>query len=184
MHNLPVASRVKNGPMPEPLVTATTGAIVVEPLTVEHADAVLRICQAGLDGSLASFETAAPDWPAFDQAHLRDHRFVARADNTILGWAACSPVSARSAYRGVVEDSVYVDPAAAGRGVGRRLLTALLTSTDAAGIWTVQAAVFPENVASLALHAAVGFRTVGTRERIAMHHGQWRDVILIERRCP
>ncbi len=100
----------------------------------------------------------------------------------MLGWAAVSAVSARPAYAGVVEHSVYVHPDARGRGVARALLQALVASTEAAGIWTIQSGVFPENTASLALHAKAGFRVIGTRERIARHHGVWRDVVLIERR--
>jgi L-amino acid N-acyltransferase YncA len=95
---------------------------------------------------------------------------------------AASAVSGRCVYAGVVEHSVYVDPAARGQGTGRRLLAALITSAEAAGIWTIQSGIFPENAASLALHLAAGFRVVGTRERIAQHQGRWRDVVLIERR--
>ena len=102
----------------------------------------------------------------------------------VLGWVACSAVSDRCTYAGVVEHSVYVHPDARGNGVGRALLDALIASTEAAGIWTIQSGVFPENAASLALHAGCGFRVVGTRERLGRHHGVWRDVVLIERRSP
>jgi phosphinothricin acetyltransferase len=102
----------------------------------------------------------------------------------VIGWIACSPVSDRCVYAGVVEHSVYVHPDARGQSVGRALLTALITATEAAGIWTIQSGIFPENTASLALHAACGFRTVGTRERVGRHHGVWRDVVLVERRSP
>jgi L-amino acid N-acyltransferase YncA len=102
----------------------------------------------------------------------------------VLGWVAVSAVSSRCAYAGVVEHSVYVHPDARGRGVGRRLLDALIASTEAAGIWTIQSGIFPENTASVALHRAAGFRVVGTRERISQHHGRWRDVVLLERRSP
>ena len=95
-----------------------------------------------------------------------------------------SPVSDRCVYGGVVEHSVYVDPAVHGRGVGRALLTALIASTEAAGIWTLQSGVFPENTASLALHQRCGFRVVGRRERIGTMHGEWRDTVLLERRSP
>ncbi|BCJ46070.1 hypothetical protein GCM10010168_50180 [Actinoplanes ianthinogenes] len=107
--------------------------------------------------------------------------------DTVLGWVAVAPVSARAVYAGVVEHSVYVDPAARGRGVGRALLHQVIASTEAAGIWTIQSGVFPENTASLALHATCGFRVVGVRERIGRHaaHGnRWRDVVFIERRSP
>jgi phosphinothricin acetyltransferase len=146
------------------------------------ADGVLAIYQAGLDTGLASFEITAPDWAGFDAARRPEHRFVAVDGDEVLGWVAVSPVSARPVYGGVVEDGVYVGPAARGQGVGRRLLDALIDSTEANGVWTIQAGIFPENEASLTLHRAAGFRTVGIRERIGRHHGVWRDVVLLERR--
>nr|WP_172880849.1 GNAT family N-acetyltransferase [Micromonospora siamensis] len=154
-------------------------------MVAPDADAVLAIYQAGLDAGNASFETTAPTWPVFDAARLPRHRFVAvDATGTVVGWVAASPTSTRAVYAGVVEHSVYVHPAAQGLGVGRLLLDALISSTETAGIWTVQSGVFPENSASLALHRRAGFRIVGTRERVGRHHGTWRDVVLIERRSP
>ncbi|MFJ9446303.1 GNAT family N-acetyltransferase [Kitasatospora sp. NPDC101235] len=150
----------------------------------EHAAQVLTIYQAGIDGGDATFEEAAPAWEAFDASRLTEHRLVALHGDRVLGWAAVVPVSDRCAYIGVVEHSVYVRPDARGQGVGLALLLALLASTDAAGIWTVQSGIFPENTASLALHAKAGFRVVGTRERLGRHHGRWRDVVLVERRSP
>ncbi|RZU75073.1 phosphinothricin acetyltransferase [Micromonospora kangleipakensis] len=157
----------------------------VRPMSSADAERVLAIYQAGLDAGDASFETAAPGWAAFDTAKLVDHRFVAvDTDDTVLGWIAVSPTSTRAVYAGVVEHSVYVDPAAQGRGVARLLLAALIASTEAAGIWTIQSGVFPENAASLTLHRRAGFRVIGTRERVGRHHGRWRDVVLLERRSP
>jgi len=156
----------------------------IEPMTEAHAPAVLAIYQAGIDEGDATFETRAPDWPEFTAARLPDHRYVARNGADVLGWVAVSPVSGRCVYAGVVEHSVYVHPAARGQGVGRQLLDTVITSTEAAGIWTIQSGVFPENTASVALHHAVGFRDVGIRERIGQHHGRWRDVLLLERRSP
>ncbi|MFD7613685.1 GNAT family N-acetyltransferase [Streptomyces sp. NPDC059828] len=151
----------------------------------EHAAQVLAIYQLGIDEGDATFETTAPAWEAFDAAKLPDHRLVALGEGgQALGWAAVVPVSDRCAYAGVVEHSVYVHPDARGRGAGLALLTALLASTDAAGIWTVQSGIFPENTASLALHRRAGFRVIGTRARIGRHHGTWRDVVLVERRSP
>ncbi|MEE1783759.1 GNAT family N-acetyltransferase [Streptomyces sp. SP17BM10] len=151
----------------------------------EHAEQVLAIYQAGIDGGDATFETTAPTWEAFDAGRLPGHRLVAvDQEGRVLGWAAVVPVSDRCAYAGVLEHSVYVHPDAQGRGVGVALLQALLASTDAAGIWTVQSGIFPENTASLALHAKAGFRVVGTRERLGRHNGRWRDVVLVERRSP
>jgi L-amino acid N-acyltransferase YncA len=153
-------------------------------MTAAHAPAVLAIYQAGIDEGNATFETRAPDWDTFTAARLPAHRYVATAEDAVLGWVAAAPASARPVYAGVVEHSVYVDPATRGQGVGRLLLDTLIASTEAAGIWTIQSSIFPENTASAALHLAAGFRTVGTRERIARHHGRWRDTILIERRSP
>jgi L-amino acid N-acyltransferase YncA len=155
----------------------------IVPMTVEHANDVLAIYRAGINGGDATFETEMPMWQSFSADRLPDHRFVAVTDH-VIGWTACSPTSSRPVYAGVVEHSVYVDPAARGQGVGRALLTALIESTEGAGIWTIQSGIFPENVASLALHRACGFRVVGTRERIGRQHGHWRDVVLLERRSP
>src|SRR5512147_3205869 len=166
-------------------MSAPAARVRVSPMRPEHADQVLAIYQLGIDEGDATFETAAPTWEAFDAAKLTEHRPVALDDGgRVLGWAAVVPVSDRCAYAGVVEHSVYVHPDARGRGVGLELLTALLASTEAAGIWTVQSGIFPENAASLALHARAGFRVIGTRERIGRHRGNWRDVVLVERRSP
>lgn len=154
-------------------------------MTAAHADAVLAIYQAGIDDGQATFETAAPTWEAFDATRLPEHRFVA-LDGTgrVVGWTAVTAVSERSAYAGVVEHSVYVAPESRGKGVGRALLQTLIASSEAAGIWTIQSGIFPENTASLALHHRCGFRLVGTREKVGRQHGKWRDVVLIERRSP
>jgi L-amino acid N-acyltransferase YncA len=161
-----------------------SGVVTIAAMRPEHAEQVLAIYQAGIDGGDATFETEVPTWQRFDSARLPAHRFVAldATAGRVLGWAAVSRVSERPAYAGVVEHSVYVDPAAHGRGVATALLRALIASTEAAGIWTIQSGVFPENTASLRLHAAAGFRTIGVRERIGCHHGVWRDVVLLERR--
>ena len=152
-------------------------------MEADDAGQVLAVYQAGLDTGQASFEVTAPAWEAFDAAKLPGHRFIA-ADGAgqVLGWVAASPVSARHVYAGVVEHSVYVRPGYHRRGIGAALLQALIGSAEAAGIWTIQSSIFPENTASLRLHQQAGFRVVGTRERIARHHGQWRDTVLIERR--
>ncbi|MEH0927187.1 GNAT family N-acetyltransferase [Micromonospora sp. CPCC 205558] len=159
--------------------------ITVRRLRDDDAERVLAIYQAGLDAGNASFEITAPTWSVFDAAKLPDHRFVAvDASGRVLGWIAVAPTSARKVYAGVVEHSVYVDPAAQGRGIARLLLATLIISTEAAGIWTIQSGVFPDNAASLTLHERAGFRVIGVRERIGRHHGRWRDVVLLERRSP
>ena len=156
---------------------------MIRAMRAGDAAVVLAIYQAGLDGGQASFETVAPDWTAFDAGRLPDHRFVATdPTGTVLGWVAAVPVSARPVYAGVVEHSVYVDPAAQGRGIGRALLDALIASTEDAGVWTIQSGIFPENRASIRLHDRAGFRVVGVRERLGRHYGRWRDVVLLERR--
>jgi L-amino acid N-acyltransferase YncA len=154
----------------------------IEPMTYAHSGAVLAIYQAGIDERNATFETQAPPWGEFTAARIAPHRYVATNAGRVLGWVAASAVSGRCVYAGVIEHSVYVDPAARGLGVGRSLLAALIGSAEAAGIWTIQSSLFPENAASRALHRSAGFREVGRRERIGLHHGRWRDTILIERR--
>ncbi|MBA2953686.1 GNAT family N-acetyltransferase [Nocardioides sp. MAH-18] len=164
--------------------------MAVEALTTAHWAGVERIYAEGIATGHATFEAEPPTWAHFDAVKLPDQRLVAvDADARVLGWAAASAVSDRCVYAGVVEHSVYVARAAQGHGVGRLLLDALIASTEAAGIWTIQSGVFPENGASLALHRSAGFREVGLRERVGrMSHGplagQWRDVVLIERRSP
>lgn len=144
--------------------------------------AVRVIYQEGIATGNATFETDVPSWEEWDAAHLPDHRLVARRGDEIVGWAAVVPVSDRCAYAGVAEHSVYVAAAARGRGVGRQLLEALVASTEDSGIWTLQSGIFPENSVSLRLHEACGFRIVGIRERLGQLQGQWRDVVLMERR--
>lgn len=144
--------------------------------------AVERIYAEGIATGDATFETATPSWAEFDRGRLDQHRFVAAEGDRIVGWAALAPTSSRACYAGVVEHSVYVSEGSRGRGVGRALLEELLRSADAAGIWTIQTSVFPENTASVRLHERVGFRVVGRRERIAELAGVWRDTLLLERR--
>ena len=146
---------------------------------------VAAIYQAGIASGHATFETDVPDWDSWDRAHLAAPRLVAIDESeNLVGWAAGSAVSERCAYGGVIEHSVYVDPSRQGRGVGGLLLQALVAESERLGFWTIQSGVFPENLASLALHRRWGFREVGRREKIGRHHGVWRDVILLERRSP
>ena len=160
--------------------------VTIRPMRAEDADRVLAIYQAGIDTGNASFESSAPSWEAFDAGRLPEHRLVAvDGHGTVIGWVAVSRVSPKPVYAGVVEHSVYVDPAARRNGVGGALLDALIAATEAAGIWTIQSGVFPENTASLAVHQRAGFRVVGVRERVGRHEARgnrWRDVLFIERR--
>ena len=156
----------------------------IEPLTARHWPRVRAIYLEGIATGNATFETDAPSWEDWDRGHLPVCRVVAMLDDQVMAWAALSPVSRRQAYAGVAEVSVYVAAAARGRGLGSTLLRALIDMSEAAGIWTLQASVIPENQATLRLHARAGFRVIGRRERIAMHHGRWRDTLLLERRSP
>ena len=173
---------------------AAAPAITIVQMTDAHAWPVLAIYQAGIDTGNATFETVVPDWTRFCVGKLPRHRFVAlgvdpaprdgvvASPTTVLGWIAGAATSSRPAYAGVVEHSVYVRPDAGGRGVGRALLETFIASTEAAGIWTITTAVFPENAASLGLHERVGFRRVGVRERVGKLRGEWRDTVVMERR--
>lgn len=161
---------------------AAAATIQVGPMTQDDWPAVADIYRQGIESGDATFETAVPSREAWDALHLAAGRLVAREGDRVLGWAALSPVSDRCAYGGVAEVSVYVDAAARGRGLGRRLLEALVEASEEAGIWTLQAGIFPENEASLAIHRRCGFRVVGRRERLGRLAGIWRDVILLERR--
>lgn len=145
-------------------------------------EAVKEIYEEGIATSNATVETGAPPWERWDINHRRDCRLVAKDGGQVIGWAALSPVSFREAYSGVAEVSVYVAERFRGAGVGKTLLSSLVSASESAGVWTLQASILVENKASIALHSACGFRTVGTRERIGRLHGRWRDTVLMERR--
>jgi L-amino acid N-acyltransferase YncA len=156
--------------------------VSVRPLRPDDYPAVARIFAEGIATGDATFETTVPGWEAWDAAHLPEHRLVAELDGVVVGWVGVVPYSRRAVYRGVGEESVYVAASARGRGVGRALLAALVESARARGLWTLQAGIFPENAASLALHHSLGFREVGVRERLGQLNGAWRDVVLLELR--
>jgi phosphinothricin acetyltransferase len=156
----------------------------IRQLTPADWPVVEAIWREGIDTGEATFETEPPAWAEFDRTRLPEPRLVAAADGEVAGWAALARVSSRPCYSGVVEDSVYVAAGARGAGVGSTLLRRLVAEADAAGIWTIQTSVFPENAASVALHERAGFRVVGRRERIARLSGVWRDTLLLERRSP
>ena len=154
----------------------------IQPMQAADWDEVRAIYLEGIETRNATFETEAPAWEKWDAGHLPFARLVARGENGVLGWAALSAVSARACYTGVAEASVYVGRRHGGQGIGKALLEELIKASEERGVWTLQAAIFPENAASLALVKRSGFREVGRRERLARLDGVWRDVILLERR--
>jgi len=156
--------------------------VTIDAMRPNDWQSVKAIYVEGIASGQATFETDAPSWKAWDASHLRVARRVARADEKIVGWAALSPVSKRQAYAGVAEVSVYVAREHRRAGVGGALLRALIDESEANRIWTLQASVFPENAATIALHRRYGFREVGRRERISKLNGVWRDTLLLERR--
>ena len=155
--------------------------MAIAAMAAEDWPRVAEIYRQGIETGDATFETAVPSWLDWDATHL-PQRLVARLGGGIVGWAALAPVSDRCAYRGVAWDSVYVQREARGRGIGRLLLERLVRDAETAGIWTLQAGIFPENRASISLHERCGFRVVGVRERLGRRDGTWRDVVLLERR--
>ena len=156
--------------------------LTITPLLQDHWPEVRRIYEEGIETGQATFETATPEWQAFDAGRNRDCRLVALESERVAGWAGLSPFSSRPVYQGVAEASVYVAAEARGRGVGSRLLEALIAESEKCGYWTLLGKIFPENTASLALVRRYGFREVGVLERIGRQHGVWRDVVLLERR--
>jgi phosphinothricin acetyltransferase len=157
-------------------------AFDIDVMTLADWPAVRAIYLEGIASGQATFETEAPSWVLWDTAHHLFARLVARSNGQVIGWAALSTVSRRRCYAGVAEVSVYVAADMRGRGVGRALLEAVIDESERQSIWTLQGATFPENEASLRLQRACGFRVLGSRERIAQHHGVWRDTVLTERR--
>jgi L-amino acid N-acyltransferase YncA len=159
--------------------------VAVEPMAVDDWPVVARIYAAGIAGGNATFEHTVPSREQWIAARLPKPCLVARAGGEVIGWAALSPISSRHVYRGVGSVSIYVDPSSAGRGVGTALLRELIAASERAGLWTLEAGIFPENASSIALHERCGFRLVGVRKRVGqMQDGRWRDVLLYERRSP
>lgn len=145
--------------------------------------AVRHIYGEGIATGHATFEETVPDRRALDHHWLPRHRWVAEIEGHVVGWATASPVSNRAVYAGVAETQIYVGDGARGRGVGKALIRKQVMAADEAGLWTLQASIFPENRASIALHQSAGYRTLGVRERIGRHHGVWRDTVFLERRA-
>jgi phosphinothricin acetyltransferase len=154
----------------------------LDKMTAADWDAVRDIYLEGIATRNATIETEVPGWDEWNADHRPDCRLVARSDDKVLGWAVLSPVSQRIAYSGVAEESIYIAASARSTGVGKALLAALIEASEEAGVWSLQAGIFPENTASIALHKGVGFREIGVQERKGSLDGVWRDVVLMERR--
>jgi len=157
-------------------------ALTIRPMTPDDREAVLAIYGEGIATGIATLETTIPDWEHWDGTHKQDCRLVAEQGGRVVAWAALTSVSHRPCYRGVAEETIYVAGNAQGRGVGRALMQRLVEASEREGYWTLQAAIFPENEASIALHEACGFRTVGMRQRIGERAGRFHDILLMERR--
>lgn len=160
----------------------TDNTVQILTMTDEHWPAVREIYRQGIETGKATFKTKVPDWEAWDDGHLSHSRLVAVQEGKILGWAALSPVSERCVYGGVAEVSVYIAEEARGRGIGTQLLKAMAERSEENGIWTLQAGIFTENKASIKVHERCGFRIVGRREKLGQLNGNWKDVMLLERR--
>ncbi|MCD0465200.1 GNAT family N-acetyltransferase [Flavobacterium sp. ENC] len=154
----------------------------IRKLSVEDWQQVKSIYEKGIETGNATFQTSAPSWEDWNLSHLTSCRIVIENDNRLIGWAALTPVSSRCVYAGVAEVSVYVDPEQSGKGIGLLLLNELVKRSEAEGIWTLQAGIFPENKASIRIHEKAGFRILGIREKIGKQNGIWRDTALLERR--
>jgi phosphinothricin acetyltransferase len=159
-------------------------SVVIGEMTAADWEQVRAIYLKGIAWGQATFEVDAPSWTEWDSAHHSFGRLVARAGDRVVGWGALSPVSRRRCYAGVAEVSVYVTKEYHGQGIGRQLLMTLIAESERHGIWTLEGGTLPENAASLRLQRSCGFRELGRRERVAQHHGIWRDTILTERRSP
>lgn len=156
--------------------------IEILPMQPEDWPEVKKIYEEGIATKNATFQKEAPSWEEWDKGHLHKCRFVAKEGERILGWAALSPVSGRCVYAGVTEVSIYLAASVRGKGLGSRLLNHLIDESEKNNIWTLQAGIFPENIASIGLHKKCGFREVGLREKLGEMDGVWRDVVLLERR--
>ncbi|MGG1675244.1 GNAT family N-acetyltransferase [Neobacillus sp. NRS-1170] len=157
-------------------------SIYIDKMQKEDWEQVKAIYLEGIATGNATFQKEAPSWEEWDNGHISNCRIVARLEGTILGWAALSPVSSRVVYSGVAEVSIYVSQTSSGKGIGSKLLQALIDISEERGFWMLQSSIFPENATSLQLHIKYGFREVGRRERIGKLDGNWRDTILLERR--
>ncbi|UXI70555.1 arsinothricin resistance N-acetyltransferase ArsN1 family A [Tahibacter amnicola] len=150
----------------------------------KDADAITVIYNQGITERTATFETqlrAPQEMAARIDAQDRHPVLVAEADGTVLGWAALSAYRPRDCYAGIAEFSIYLAPAARGKGIGHRLLDALVDAARQRGFWKLLSRIFPFNSASRGLCRACGFREVGYYEKHGQLDGRWLDVIIVER---
>lgn len=159
---------------------------MIRDMTFTDQTRVIEIYKMGIDTLNATFETEVPSWFDWDNKHLSHSRFVYIDNEKVLGWVALSAVSARPAYNGVAEISIYIDTDYRAKGIGSQLMEMVIQSSEEHGIWTLNSSVFPENAATLKLHEKFGFRIIGFKEKVARLDGKWRSTILLERRskCP
>lgn len=163
-------------------MTYTKAPLNIRPLLESDWDAVATIYKQGIETGMATFETSVPSFQDWINARVPNSAIVLEENGTIMGWAALSPYSSRCVYEGVAEVSIYMHDQAKGKGFGQKLLQQLIDLSEKMGIWTLQAGIFPENEASLHVHHKLGFRTVGTSEKLGQMNGVWRDVVHLERR--
>lgn len=159
-----------------------TSDIHIRDIEHHHYAQVSGIYLQGIATGIATFETAVPNWENWDKSHLRECRIAAFNGKEMAGWAALTPVSGRCVYAGVAEVSVYVADSYRNQGIGRLLLQQLISESEKAGIWTLQAGILAENISSIKIHEKCGFRKIGHREKIGQLNGIWKDVIMMERR--
>ena len=155
---------------------------MIRPMTAHDSTRVIEIYKMGIETRNATFETEVPAWSVWDNKHLQHSRFVFIENEKTLGWAALSAVSARPAYKGVAEISIYMDEGYRGKGIGSQLMKKVIQSSEKEGIWTLNSSVFPENLATLKLHEKFGFRIIGNKEKVAKLDGKWRNTVLLEKR--
>ncbi|MBW2938520.1 GNAT family N-acetyltransferase [Aureisphaera sp. CAU 1614] len=152
------------------------------PLHKEHYHAVSKIYNEGIETGIATFETVVPSWEIFNEKFLPVCRFIAKKNDRIVGWCTLSAISKREVYKGVAETTIYIAKDARGKGIGKKLLQHLVFESEKAGFWTLQARIFPQNIASIELHKNAGFRVVGIKEKIGQRLGVWHDNVELERR--
>jgi len=160
---------------------------MIRPATGSDLPRITAIYGDAVRHGTASFETEPPDHAEMSRRFesLASGGFpyvVAEASGTVAGYAYAAPYRPRHAYRFTVESSVYVDPAFAGRGLGRALMEDVIARAEGAGFRQMLAVIGDEaNTASRALHARLGFREVGTFRAVGYKHGRWLGTVLMQR---